>query len=1303
MRKIMFFYTRMIQLAWSIFVMELTTIEGHTESIQRKLYEPPLRRGLRSVLIHAHVGDTATNSFPSAEMDSYQGLVGRPGIDFPVLTHIPNTVFDCKNHGNGYFADLETRCQVFHICDDGKKISFLCPNGTIFRQLDLICDWWFKVDCASTPNHFAESTEMLTQAKRARLQSKHPVPQPINHSDESLTVSIQNKRLLLGNTANLEQQSLSKNYVPKVLEFNRRNNKSNSADTAVSDGLKNQRNVNTNDNIDRLSNAADEIQDTAQSASFASITKKMFNTYYAQDQLLKDQTTSNKPRRAETIDEGLHRDYLSTLQPFKDSRVENNNNSNRNAMHFMAYTTARKLNLNSKVTQFYTPTVPTFTTSTKTVMVGTVTEDPMVTTKATTIHRFNNGGVGGSEESQSFDTQFAHSLRREGIADEESIMDHAIEIMQTIKNLNIDESENHRSIMKKTIDDVKAHTSTVSDGTSARIDPRVKNSLGFLLHPPGIHQNVNGFKRMRIVSERNSNVDVGHRSLLTQTTLNEYDRLFQSNQNENNGNRIDDVHDHDVSEAEFYMDSQMEHDLEGQSSRYPILGMSNSTQIRELAQIFTHALSAYLQDPVTFRRILTEIRPKAPIMQPTNPKSIVMNKSEIGGMGRNFPISIETTTPSITNPIEYERLKGPENYEVLDFSDVTTTTSNSNSATDFETTLIDTSTMPTTTIDSNADSKKKKAKSDEMLRKQGKSLSIKFITNSRNELADEVNNELRAPASTSYIASTNLASLNDKKNNTLVMDSYITSQMNTSVPPNYRALPTAPIKIVTETISVPQSVLKPPVISNIRYPMEQRSKTKELLDDDEQLQRAQSEFILANQNNGPIYERNKYSVISLHNLKENSVSVETFNASNKTSNKTNITDQHNVSQQQTQGGIPSSRTTMSYTVFFDPLTINDELMELEKPTPTVAHVPGIYNNRQYESNKIHLNTDTAISDAPKKNISDQIMSENQRDDPIMQKKAIEMFGDLNDVQAEKIMSAIKMADKDKSMRRLILLLIRTCDDDPTSTGEESRKALLEALIKLGGVVGPQHTDELQILSAKQKHDTTNRRAKEIGFGQTTNFLYDELTDLTESQNITATTENYSNISSNYENNGGDSGSQDEGSEEWSKGSGTTDATTKIYNSPGESNLPKIATSKWVYGYDETNPPRYSTTPLPSTVFQTTVDSTSTVFTMITEPTVITTVAGSATSETSDYGSSTTIQTTPVDFFDTEYRSRESLESDSSSEMKPTFTVSKRLPKDLSNSLANPLSNNHKQLSPHNSDTRALELLKSLYSLAARWG
>uniref|UniRef100_A0A0K8S3F9 Chitin-binding type-2 domain-containing protein n=1 Tax=Lygus hesperus TaxID=30085 RepID=A0A0K8S3F9_LYGHE len=28
--------------------------------------------------------------------------------------------------------------------------SFLCPNGTIFSQVALTCDWWFNVKCAST-------------------------------------------------------------------------------------------------------------------------------------------------------------------------------------------------------------------------------------------------------------------------------------------------------------------------------------------------------------------------------------------------------------------------------------------------------------------------------------------------------------------------------------------------------------------------------------------------------------------------------------------------------------------------------------------------------------------------------------------------------------------------------------------------------------------------------------------------------------------------------------------------------------------------------------------------------------------------------------------------------------------------------------------------------------------------------------------------------------------------------------------------------------------------------------------------
>lgn len=40
---------------------------------------------------------------------------------------------------------------MWHYCDlNGGQASFLCPNGTIFSQVGLTCDWWFNVRCAST-------------------------------------------------------------------------------------------------------------------------------------------------------------------------------------------------------------------------------------------------------------------------------------------------------------------------------------------------------------------------------------------------------------------------------------------------------------------------------------------------------------------------------------------------------------------------------------------------------------------------------------------------------------------------------------------------------------------------------------------------------------------------------------------------------------------------------------------------------------------------------------------------------------------------------------------------------------------------------------------------------------------------------------------------------------------------------------------------------------------------------------------------------------------------------------------------
>ncbi|MCL4141099.1 UNVERIFIED_CONTAM: hypothetical protein GTU68_049807 [Idotea baltica] len=49
----------------------------------------------------------------------------------------------------GIYVDTEARCQSFHTCRglEQGKITFLCPNGTIFSQMLFTCQWWFEVNC----------------------------------------------------------------------------------------------------------------------------------------------------------------------------------------------------------------------------------------------------------------------------------------------------------------------------------------------------------------------------------------------------------------------------------------------------------------------------------------------------------------------------------------------------------------------------------------------------------------------------------------------------------------------------------------------------------------------------------------------------------------------------------------------------------------------------------------------------------------------------------------------------------------------------------------------------------------------------------------------------------------------------------------------------------------------------------------------------------------------------------------------------------------------------------------------------
>nr|AYA50044.1 cuticular protein analogous to peritrophins 1-L [Leptinotarsa decemlineata] len=89
------------------------------------------------------------------EGGDYSAIPGEPDKDYPILSYIPETSFKCdQQQYPGYYADVETRCQVFHVCSNNRTYDFLCPNGTIFHQEYLVCVWWNQFDCNLAPSLF---------------------------------------------------------------------------------------------------------------------------------------------------------------------------------------------------------------------------------------------------------------------------------------------------------------------------------------------------------------------------------------------------------------------------------------------------------------------------------------------------------------------------------------------------------------------------------------------------------------------------------------------------------------------------------------------------------------------------------------------------------------------------------------------------------------------------------------------------------------------------------------------------------------------------------------------------------------------------------------------------------------------------------------------------------------------------------------------------------------------------------------------------------------------------------------------
>ncbi|XP_069980183.1 polycystin-1-like protein 3 [Penaeus vannamei] len=111
-------------------------------------------RQIQSGINSATPADGKTRNVLNSDDPYVNSIPGRSGIDYPTFQTLPKTGFDCSSkQSGGYYADPEADCQVFHVCWGRRRASFLCPIGTIFNQQVLVCDWWYNVDCAATPEH----------------------------------------------------------------------------------------------------------------------------------------------------------------------------------------------------------------------------------------------------------------------------------------------------------------------------------------------------------------------------------------------------------------------------------------------------------------------------------------------------------------------------------------------------------------------------------------------------------------------------------------------------------------------------------------------------------------------------------------------------------------------------------------------------------------------------------------------------------------------------------------------------------------------------------------------------------------------------------------------------------------------------------------------------------------------------------------------------------------------------------------------------------------------------------------------
>lgn len=866
-----------------------------------------------------------------------------------------------------------------------------------------------------------------------------------------------------------------------------------------------------------------------------SVASKVGKSLEQQITTVKPQSKSTAPATSVTRQRGSTT-YASSLKAAANSdavrsRVQSNVNSLVNGNNLKSstpsydsqkintYTTARKPNGGkTKETPFYTPTIPTVR-DTQTTTASFSTSTPIKFSSSTSTTTTTTTTIAPETSTKPTNSE---------------IVKHALEMMESLKDLDMEDvipTEAERYM-------------------GQRLGLEVPPSSGpYALHSLALYfanGDTNNTKRMTQIANGLTSV------FLSNKTISQYESLFPDERKSSSVT----VRPAITTTTTSKYQNDLDNDLEAQHSKHPILSAAGTPQLREIAQVFTHALSAYLQDPEQFRKILSEIRP-------TEPPNVQFN--EIPRFpGENGFVKQES---AYNVPRQTANAQKSEDLEIFEYSDVTVppkvteeeeTTSEYNDIVTTTELNIFTTTYPETYPPASSKLADKTPASrllSESLERAANSRALNQFDEKLRLPAGEINRNLN-----SFTVRYNFDENNDgnddtddasyfpedrgnksilapygfgvkPENSTPINDPYPTSLADTQAVPlqwgeelttvdptnEFNAYPTVfsdllpPFDINgTEVFSVPN------VPSNgLELPNEET---------DEHLQHAQSQSFVSSRNSNNIYSdekrtktyndyggggsvntKNEEEILfgttnygeritteipqtTTQKLRGHFVTKAVYKTTTETSEVPETTVYDETTTENYKTTLPDtgtfnsdSKTTLSYTVFLDPLTINDGLMESLESAVTPSPNTYLPRNELSSTEEIvdqsllttthttaHRRGKSSFATTP---LTIRFNDEESHQNSIepMQKRANEMFGKLNETQVNHLMNVMKKADENKTVRRLILLLIQTCDgDDHNKTLEASRVALLNALI---GMDEAGDKNEIKIVS--------NRREKSV--------------------------------------------------------------------------------------------------------------------------------------------------------------------------------------------------------------------------------